>query len=63
MSGDVKFTVHKVRVFWAPHPLRHPIRWWKTRPLRRLMNEPRTELERELDEALDRAFIYGEESR
>jgi hypothetical protein len=37
--------------------------WWKLRHLRADLRRPRTEIERRLDEEIDRAFLFGDDER
>jgi hypothetical protein len=61
MNGEIK--VVTVRSSLMPRWYRHPILWWKLRHLRADLRRPRTEIERRLDEEIDRAFLFGDDER
>lgn len=56
------FRVRKVRSLFWPRWWRNLILWWRLRHLRADMKRPRTDLERQIDEKLERAFLFGEDA-
>lgn len=60
-TDSVELTAHTARATWAPNPLRHPIRSWRTRHIRRIMLRPLPPIEQHTSLSLQRALLYGED--
>lgn len=61
MTDGVEIKTVKVRASWAPLFWRHPIDWFRTfglrRTIRAVQRQPRTDLERELQQRVSAALL------